>query len=297
MPVFDKLQRASFFGIEFPVQSVKIRGRLRRHEHEYLRVPGAVNEKLGRGLYTIEMEAVFDANIKGYGPLWPNSLGQLREVYEQELTGPIVVPTIGTIPGFITEWDQTAEMGKRRSGETLRIPFLEDQTELFLTEALLDVERKAAQSAAEKFQLTRADFEVGEADRNLFDKIQDGANQVLALRDQGELYGGLAAAKVAGVTNLLNEADQTAESLKNPQNHELFSAMAELWDAMIDFGRNLAESPRGARQYRVPRLMSVSDIATAIYGDTGRASELMLNNDLEDPFAVPAGEVLIYFEG
>lgn len=117
MPVFDQLQRASFFEIPFPVKSVHIRGRLRRHEHEYLRVPGALNEKLGRGLYMIEMEAVFDANIKGYGRLWPNSLGQLREIYEQELTGDLVVPTIGTIPAFITEWDQTAEMGRVRSGK------------------------------------------------------------------------------------------------------------------------------------------------------------------------------------
>lgn len=297
MPVFDQLQRASFFEIPFPVKSVHIRGRLRRHEHEYLRVPGALNEKLGRGLYMIEMEAVFDANIKGYGRLWPNSLGQLREIYEQELTGDLVVPTIGTIPAFITEWDQTAEMGRVRSGETLRIPFLEDQTELFLTKALLNVEQKALASSADKFQATRANFELSAADRNLFDQIQDAANEVLAARDQVQLYGGLAAAKVAFATELMKEADRTAEALKRPENHELLDALAELWDALIDFGRNLAESPRGARTYTVPRLMSVSDIASAIYGSTERANEIMLNNNLADPFAVPAGEVIIYFEG
>jgi hypothetical protein len=45
------------------------------------------------------------------------------------------------------------------------------------------------------------------------------------------------------------------------------------------------------------RQMSVSDIATALYGSTDRANEIMLANDLAEPFAVRGGTRIIYFMG
>lgn len=297
MPVFDSLQRASFDGLDFPVRAVHIRGRYRVHTHEYLRVPGGVNEKLERGLYRIEMEAEFHATIRGYGQLWPNVLAAIRGKFEQGITGPLVIPTIGTVPAMIEEWDQTADMGRVRSGESVRIPFLEDQTELFLSTALAKVDQSSIASSASNLQSIRDQLGIDPADTSLFDAIQDAANAVIAFKDQADLFGGLMSAKIAQLTGLLGEADRAASTLKNPENHQLLEALHELWDAAVTLGRNLAESPRGPRVYVVPRTMSVADIAAAIYGSTDRATEIMLNNALDDAFAVRAGTRIIYFTG
>lgn len=291
MPVFDQLQRASFDGLEFPVKSVSIKGRYRHEEHEYLRVPGAVIEKLERSLYTIEMQACFDANVRGYGPrLWPDGLTAIRKKYESGVTGPLVIPTIGAIPAMQAEWDQTADMGKLRSGENIKLSFKEDQTQRFLTLASVQAQQlNLATSTANLSVLRPPD------PPNIFDQILNAANGILAIKDQADLYGGLLVAKVGMLTSLLNEADKQVTEFNDPANHELLDAFLELWDATVRLGTNLADSPHGPRSYVTPRLMSVSDVATAVYGNSERAGEILINNDLPDPFAIKAGTKLIYF--
>jgi prophage DNA circulation protein len=296
MPVFDQLQRASFDGIAFPVKSVSIKGRYRHHEHEYLRVPGAVIEKLERAVYNIEMAAVFDVNVRGYPNLWPAGINALQKKFETGTTGPLVIPTVGTIPAFQPEWSRAAEMGKVRSGETATLTFKEDQTQRFLQLAAVQTQQQSLATSLSNLNAIRASLNPPANDLDLFDKIQDLANGILAIKDQSDLYGGLLAARIGSLTALLNEADRQLESLKNPANHETLDAFLELWNATVNLGTNLAESPRGPRQYVTSRRMSVSDIATAVYGSSERASEILMNNRLGDPFAVPAGTTIIYFE-
>lgn len=297
MPVFDSLQRASFDGYEFPVRSVEIKGRYRHHVHEYLRVPGGVIEKLERGLYVIEMDVPMHATIRGYGGLWPTGVDVLRKKFEEGITSQLVVPTIGSIPAMLTDWTQTAEMGRVRSGENLRLPFLEDQTQLFITNALAEVRQSSLQSSGDKLALTLEDFALPPDERSVFDQITGLANSILAIKDQSDLYGGLLAAKVAQLTNLINQADRQLQSLQDPVNHELLDALHELWDSTITLGKNLAESPQGPRLYIVPKVMPVTEIAKATQdlGGDDDAARIILNNDLEDAFAVAAGKQIIYF--
>jgi prophage DNA circulation protein len=295
MPVFDQIQRASFDGIEFPVKSVRVRGSGRHHQHEYLRVDGAIIEKMGRGPYTFEMDAEFHATIKGYGTLWPNSLAALRNKFERQITSQLVIPTIGTVPAFLTDWDQSAEMGRIRSGEAARLQFLEDQTETFLTRALQQVDTGSVGASSAKLDAIRAELNtVLEQDVGLFEGITEAANAVLAVRDQVDLAGGLWVSRIARLVDILNQAN-AAITFENPVNHELLEAMKELWDAAITLKNNLADSPRGPRIHTTERETTVSAISIRLYGDTSKASELMLNNAVRDPFAVPAGERLIWF--
>jgi hypothetical protein len=297
MPAFDKLEKAAFGPIQFPVKSVRFRSSYAHFIHVYLRVNGGVVEKLQRGLYICEMDAVFDTNIKGYGSLYPDSLKKLRQMYDRGDTMDLVIPTIGTMPAMITEWDQFADMTKVRSGESIKIPFLEENSQKFLQEAASKAQTDTIDNASENLKVTLEDFNLPPDERNIFDKIQDQANRILSYKDQADLYDGLMAARIESLTGYINEADQQLESLKHPENSALIQAMHALWEALVDFGANLANSPRGARIYVVPSLMSVSDIARAIYGNTSRASEIMLNNDLGDPYAVEAGTNIIYFVG
>ncbi len=246
----------------------------------------------------IEMEVPFQATIRGYVNLWPTGATVMRGKFEQGVTSTLVVPTIGSIPAMTTEWDETAEMGRVRSGTMARLPFLEDQTQVFLTGAIAQIRQSSLQSSASKFALTRDDFlDIPDNDVSLFDQIQDLANSVLAIKDQSDLYGGLLGAKVAQLVAICNEADRQAKSLQDPVNFELLDALHDVWDAGVTLAKNLSESPQGPRLYVVPKVMTVSEIAavTQDLGGEDDAARIMLNNPLPDPFAVRAGTRIIYF--
>lgn len=295
MPVFDQLQRASFDGLEFPVKSVHVRMNGRKHVHEYLRVSGGVIEKLRRGLYEIEMDALFHATIKGYGELWPTVMAAMRNKAEDQITSTLVIPTIGSVRAMIDGWEQTAEMGSIRSGERAPLRFIEDQQQTFLTEALAQVENTSVANAVVNLEEVRANIELTETSGDLLSSIVELANTCLAFKDQTDLYGAVLSAKVLQLASLLREADRQITELQNPENCELVYALQELLDASITLEANLAESFRNPLQFTVPKLMTVSDIAVAIYKSTARANEIMINNNLPNPFAVPAGERIIYF--
>jgi len=57
---FENLRKTAFDGIEFPIESIKVKGGLRFHVHEYPHVPGGDAEKLGRRLYEIEIVGNFE---------------------------------------------------------------------------------------------------------------------------------------------------------------------------------------------------------------------------------------------
>ncbi len=296
--VFDTLQRCSFDSVSFPIKSVSIKGRYRHHEHEYLRVPGAIIEKLERALYNIEIQACFDTNVKGYSKLWPNAVNLLREKFEAGVTGPLVIPTLGTIPGFQPEWSQELDMAKVRSGETIKLSFKEDQTLRFLKLAAVQVQQQSMQTASERLRFTLADLiGVPANDKDFFDRIQSAANDVLAIKDQADLYGGRLGQTLGMMQALLSEADTAIESFKHPANYVALDAFFELWDSTVKMATSLAESPRGPKKYTTPRQMSASEIASAVYeGSSERASDILMWNQLEDAFAVPAGTEVVYFK-
>ena len=295
--IFDTLQRCSFDGLAFPIKSVSIKARYRHHEHEYLRVPGAVIEKLERALYNIEIQASFDSNVKGYGRLWPNGVNTLRDKFATGTTGPLVIPTLGTLPAFQPEWDQQIDMARVRSGETIKLSFKEDQTQRFLAMAVVQTQQQSMATATERLKFTLADLVgVPANDQDFLDKIVGAANDVLAIKDQADLYGGRLAQRLGTMQTLLAEADSAVESFKHPQNYLAIDAFLELWDSTVKMATNLAESPRGPRKYVTPRQMSVAEIAAAVYsGSTERAPEILMNNQIDDAFAVPAGTELVYF--
>lgn len=293
---FDSLQRGSFDGIAFPVKSVSIKGRYRHHEHEYLRVPGAIIEKLERAVYNIEIQASFDTNVRGYGQLYPQALNELQKRFESGVTGPLVIPTVGTLPAFQPEFERTAEMGKVRSGETTRLSFKEDQTQRFLQMAVSQNQVQSLATATTNLAAVRAQMVEPHQDTNLFDQIENAANDVLSIKDRADAYGGLLAQKLTALNTLITEADRQLESLKHPENYQALEAFIALWNSTVIMATNLAESPRGPRAYVTPRQMSAMDIAAAVYGGSSeRAGEIIYNNQFEDPFAVPAGEKVIYF--
>lgn len=291
MPVFDQLQRASFGGIEFPVKTVSMKCSFRHHEHIYLKTPGAATEKMSRGLYTVNMGGVFDANIAGYGKLWPNSLAALRRTFELGTTADLVVPTVGTIPAFMTEWSQEMDV-KIRSGENVPLTFQEDQSAAFIETTLKKTASTSVLTSQDKLNFIASRLD---PKPDIFDKIQDKANKILAIFDEAKLQEQSVAAKIDGLSELIREADRDLDELKNPDNFDIIFALQDLLAANLQLARDLVQQDGEARLFTVPSTMTLSQLSVAIYGDTSHASEILTNNTIDDPFSVIAGTKIIYF--
>lgn len=294
MSAHDGLQRASFDGLEFPFTKMNVRGKYRLHTHEYLKTPGGLNEKMARGLYTVEFQAVFDANITNLNGgtllLYPDVLNSLRDKYERGITGSLVIPSIGTIQAIQTDWNQEMD-AKIRSGEKAPLTFLEDNSEEALTSALSEIDTTSVASNAFKLDSLANELD---PKPTIFDTIQEMANAVFALRDQGNLFGARLEAQVLALTGIIHEADRTLDELQNPVNYRIVDAMHELLDSLLTLSR-VASKTQEAGKYTVPMTMTVGQISTAIFGDTSHALEIMQNNYLDDPLAVPAGTVIVFF--
>ncbi len=294
MPVFDQLQRASFDGLEFPIRHLKVKGKYRHHTHEFLKTDGGLNEKMARGLYSIEMAAVFDVNIRGYNsgtPLWPNIIAAMRSKFERGITSDLVIPTIGTIRAFQTDWDQEMDT-KVRSGETATLMFLEERDDELLNEALADIDVSSVGATAAKLDRLTSPMSPRPT---IFDSILDAANSILAIKDQFDLYGARIEAQILSMADLIRTADNELQELQDPSNYKIIDAMHELADAALSLGRTLLGSSSEPRVFIVPRLMTVAEISNAIFGDTSHNVELMQTNNFDDPFAVPAGFQVLYF--
>ena len=291
MTAFDSLQRASFGNVSFPVESCHVKSTLRRHLHEYPPAAGAAVEKMGRTPYTIEMLGNFQATFKGYPKLWPEGLAILRNAFENSRTMDLVIPTVGTIKAYLTEWDQNAE-AKIRSGEKCVLKFEEEFENQFIKSKLAQISASNIAAANTKFESL---YSQNKPVPSLFTQITDMANKVLAIKDQADLQQSLIESKIAALTALLNEADRQVEELQNPDNSKLLAAMLDLWSSVVDISQNLASTIIPPRLYRVPQTMNTSEISAAVYnGDGSRGGELLALNVIEDPFAIKAGTLIRY---
>lgn len=292
MPVFDQYERAGFNSIQFPVKTIKIRGGLRHHLHEWRYIPGAEPEKLGRKPYVIEMGCAFHATIKGYGPLYPGRLATLRKLFEAGTTAELVIPTIGRIQAFCSDWEQMADF-KVRSGEEVPLTFVEDQTAANLVASAVRVNAAAMSTAVSKWEAAAEEID---PKPSIFDTISDAANAVLSYKDQFDAFGGLLESKLLQLATLVQAADKQVTEFLDPVNYRVLYALHELLDSTIQLQKDVSDRIRHPQIYTTPALMTLNEIALAIYGNTEKTSELMLNNPLADPFEVPAGQALIWFE-
>jgi len=267
--------------------------------HEYPHVPGGDAEKLGRRLYEIEIVGNFQkvgfqqgqaSGFQAYGDLWPTRLALLRARFEAGETKDLVIPTIGVIQAFCSDWDQEMT-NKLLSGEKTNFKFVEDQDLAFLVSKLLTVKVDSLQSKAEAFEV---EAEKHGIDQSLSDQLVNAVNGVLAIADTAEAYGALLGAKIGMVAALCREFDQRIDAFSDPMNHPALEAMKELWFAADELARNVTGNESPIAIYEVQRQSTISQVAIAIYGSTDRAMELLQINPIEDAFSIPPGTKVKY---
>lgn len=307
MPVFDSLKRASFGAIEFPVRSVDVKGSLRYHVHEYPHTPGGQLEILERKLYEIHMEAPMHAVFAAYPGLWPVSIKALRTLYENGESAQLYIPTLGAITAVCTSFDSKME-AKQRSGETLMMTFIEDQSGVFLVQGLIRAEQKNVSTANDAltaqvdalkaddpvtFTAVEDNLRAGQFPPDIFDQIQGLANTVFAARDQINDFNLLLESKIDSMLRLIEEADS---ALSDMTLFPLHDALMALWDAGDQLRKDFLFKNGELKTYTVPRLMAVGDISTTIYGDTSHAVEILqMNGSIDDAFAVQPGTQVRYY--
>ncbi len=283
----DSFQRAAFANFEFPVSRISIRGGLRKHVHEYPHSPGGAPEKLGRKLYTIEMHAPMHTTLPQYPTAYPDSLASLMIIFEGGKTFDLVVPTIGTIPAYATEWERDYE-AKRRSGEDCKFTFEEDQSDLFLVTELIKVSTLALQDDISSFEFEAEPF----PNISLFASIIAAVNSITSIADQVELYGNLIEAKALGIASLCEQADHAIDILNHPVNFKLLDALHQIHASALALHKNVLKQAKPTQLFTVTANMPISQVAAALYGDSARAAELLRMNAVNDAFAIPKGTVL-----
>lgn len=233
----------SFLGLEFPVESMRIRGGLRDHVHEYPHSPGGAPEKLGRRLYEIDITANFQTTFRKWPNLWPQRLYDLQRKFEAQETGDLVIPWMGTIQAYCVQWDR--EMTARiLSGERAYFRFREDQNAAFLVDNLIEVSTQSLKAAGDRFNNEWVAEDRG-VRPTLFDQILDSVNSALALIDTGNAYISVVEAKLLGVVSLCREADQRLELFQRPEDNAMLEAMKQIWAAAVELHAGLLkkESP------------------------------------------------------
>ena len=291
--------RASFAGIEFPVDEIVVQGGQRFHIHEYPHSPGGTPEKLGRKLYIIRFRAWFH-ELKGtaaeqYPDLWPNGLKRLREALETGETFDLTVPTVGTIQAFATNWTQRFAVMQALDGEKVDLEFCEDQAGPNLGGNELEVAAEDVRAAADKLNVA-AELAAWKATKKpgLFEQIGDMVNSALALRDQVGAAATLVAAKLDQVSALCNELEKTVDVLSGADFVAVAQATRNLAVAASEAASSLVGAESETLVYTVPSKTTVQELSVKLYGDTTHVADLLKQNAFSDAFNITAGTQVLY---
>jgi hypothetical protein len=296
MPTFSNYQQSAFAGIIFPWKKYSVKCGIRDHVHEYPHTPGGKPEKMGRKLYEVEFSglAMDSAIDPKWRDLWPGKLRELRAIFEQELTKPLVIPTIGTIQAYCVDWGQDADAALR-NGETFTWRFREDDPELWKLEKLITVGPSSIQAQAEAIKVTAEKHGFLEDIAEFFAVLEGAVNDVLAVRDTAMMYSSLVESKIHYLTYLCEEADRTLDVFKDPESWPILEALKQLWASSKELAENFTEDAGTLRTYTLPTEMNVSQVSMAVYsGDGTRGTDILSLNPIENAFEIPAGTQIRY---
>ncbi len=291
--LFWQLEHAAFDFIPFPVTKVVVSGGMRSHTHEYPKSPGGAPEKLGRKLYTIKMSAVFDAFFlpPWTDDLWPGALSDLFDRFEEGITSTLMIPTVGPIKAFCTNWTKEMEVKARRSGETAELEFLEDQSGAYLFEGVINVR---VGTLVEKTRALAATAATSKKP-GLFAGVLAALRKVQQMIDREEMISNYYAAQVEQLDAAFS-AIVGDDLFDSPEHAEMLNEILAAWEAArLLLEDLLMRQVNTVIPYITPRAMTVGDVSCDVYGDTSQASVIMQMNALPDPLLIPtATELRVY---
>jgi len=295
--LFDDLGPLSFDGLQIPAEGYSIDGGQRTRKHTYPKKNGGKPEKLGRDLYTVRVQLLFDVNLETrYPNLWPGRLRDLIDKCERGVTGDLYLPTRGTLRCFPERWSQQMT-ARLRSGERAEVSFLEDDEDGFALGAIAVLNPKDMRARRLELAELRALYEAEFTPKakSLFDSIDSIANEISAFKDQTELAVQVFANKAERLVNMCAEVERDVSAFGDARSYPLLEALKNVWEA----GAAIANDARGQgtpiQLFVVPATMALPQVSLAIYGDGTRGSDLLALNFFEDAFAIKAGTIVRYY--
>jgi hypothetical protein len=300
----DTLEPWEFNNIPLAVEAASVKIGIRTHQHIYPHAPGAAIEKMGRKLYEIDVSGRFDSRLLGrYQNSMRDSIAMAGFV-EDEITGPLVIPWAGTVKCLCEEYSRD-EKNTLRSGLMFHAKFTEDSNEGFPILAFIKTKQAPIGTALTNFnkafgipsvidRATAQDFHLPTYKRDIFSIIAETAAFIFGIKDQFELYSALIRAKLDYLEGLFRELDATAQWIfSDIIKGEAFMRM---WQAIRSFGDDIAAKGLSFSYYVVPQLMSIQEVAIAIYRDSSKSIDLMGLNPLDDALQIPAGTSIRYYK-
>ncbi len=291
-----KLVQLSFDGISFPYVEITIDGEMRDHVHEYPHSPGGAPEKLGRKLYVFNVTSKFHGDFvpKQYADLWPGNLNKLMALFDAGETKDLVLPQIGTpIRAYCTNWQRTLRSSVT-SGEAVTLKFREDQERLRLIESAIAQKSRGITNA--KLAAESEIRKLPGSKQNLFDRVMRACSDVLAYKDQFDLYNNLLEAKCGAAINMLRELFATADFIGDPANFTLCDSLHQLLSEVRRVRDDQQSIGISTSLYNVRHLSTLSEVSVQIYGTTARSAELLSLNSINDPLSIPQGTAIRYYK-
>jgi hypothetical protein len=314
LPTFDA---AMFGGLTFPYKERNLESSFRAPIHEFPGLHGGTVEKLGRRIWTVRFQAIFDTEVgrlRGYDDqngmrLYPDVLDQFESFYAQGLSFPLRVPPRPFFRATITEFSRRLSANSL-SGEDASITFTEDVIpfaeedptlgpsviEPRLAFLRLETERLKAELVAAEPEAIG--FRLGARptanDINLLEKVIGLADDLMGLFDKAELAQAFLAAKAEAVAQTMGRLESRIRLVQNPEAWPITNAIHNLRSSVF----SMAEALRVTQQIREHVVATTSDlpgVSLQIFGTTQRGADLLDLNDIPDPFVIPAGTKLRYF--
>lgn len=291
MTAIGQLKSASHGGISFPYSECRVRLTQRKHVHVFLHTPGGEVEKFGRSLYEIGFTIpAHDSLLPPYANFYSTKLPQLWALWESSATAPLVVPSLGTLQGFNTEATRTIR-GNVASGEPIDVSFIEDQQALFALSALFRPSTDGLAPLLTRF-LALAQ---GLVEPSLLDQLTAAIDALIRLRSLGEVIANVVSAKIAGAIYTLERLG-VVNQLGLPGNYPALDALLDLHGAVLGIRDDVQRRSRATNVKVTPARMSLVQLAVWVHGDASRANELLMINGFADPFNIPRGTAVKYYE-
>jgi hypothetical protein len=101
-------------------------------------------------------------------------------------------------------------------------------------------------------------------------------------------YGSLLTSQLDGIAAACDQLKTTFGDLAQPKNWSVTYAINDLQLSAVQSRADILRKSIPIIIYRVATIVSVSDVAKTLYGDTSRGGEILQLNALDNPFAIPA---------
>lgn len=304
MSAIDNLAKLEFAGIAIPYTKIDVRGGLRDHTHEYPHVKFGQPEKFGLKNYEITIETPFLDNFLSskWRNLYPNDLNALIKIFESGSTEEAVIPNMGRMKCYASQWDRTLT-AKMRSGEMVRLVFKQDDQDF--SAAMVAVKKTTDQATAMTSAIIielGADTTTGPAadlkDKDkeklggLLDDLSSTVSAITAIKDQIDLFSDALEMKLGVLASLLGQLESLGDIGQNPRKHKVSAEIRAAWAASLSAAGEAKANGLKTITYTVPLTMAVGDISKRLYGTTQRGTEILRLNPIDNAFSVPAGTKL-----